>query len=70
MISTDGCYAAQTPGKLQLFFIFQEQMVAARGWKRMQGMKDQDQCRLPQDIEILCWCPAGPVLPHREKVPL
>ena len=24
----------------------------------------------PQDIEILGWCPAGPVLPHREKLPL
>ena len=24
----------------------------------------------PQDIEILGWCPAGPVLPHVEKVPL
>ena len=26
--------------------------------------------RFPQDIEILGWCPAGPVLPHGEKVPL
>ena len=25
---------------------------------------------LPQDYEILGWCPAGPVLPHGEKVPL
>ena len=25
---------------------------------------------LPQDIEILGWCPAGPVLPHGKKVPL
>ena len=25
---------------------------------------------LPRDIEILGWCPAGPVLPHWEKVPL
>ena len=25
---------------------------------------------LPQDIEILGWCPAGPVLPHWEKVSL
>ena len=24
----------------------------------------------PQDIEILCWCPAGSVLPHGKKVPL
>ena len=24
----------------------------------------------PQDITILGWCPAGPVLPHGEKVPL
>ena len=24
----------------------------------------------PQDIEILGWCPAGPVLPHGDKVPL
>ena len=24
----------------------------------------------PQDFEILGWCPAGPVLPHGEKVPL
>ena len=24
----------------------------------------------PQDIEIPSWCPAGPVLPHGEKVPL
>ena len=24
----------------------------------------------PQDIEILGWCPAGSVLPHRENVPL
>ena len=23
-----------------------------------------------RDIEILGWCPAGPVLPHAEKVPL
>ena len=26
--------------------------------------------RAPQDIEILGWCPVGPVLPHGEKVPL
>ena len=26
--------------------------------------------KYPQDIEILGWCPAGPVLPHGEKVPL
>ena len=25
---------------------------------------------LPRDIEILGWCPAGPVLPNGEKVPL
>ena len=25
---------------------------------------------LPRDIEILGWCPAGPVLPHGGKVPL
>ena len=25
---------------------------------------------VPQDIEIRGWCPAGPVLPHGEKVPL
>ena len=25
---------------------------------------------LPRDIKILGWCPAGPVLPHGEKVPL
>ena len=25
---------------------------------------------LPQDFEILGWCPAEPVLPHGEKVPL
>ena len=25
---------------------------------------------LSQDIEILGWCPARPVLPHGEKVPL
>ena len=24
----------------------------------------------PQDIKILGWCPAGPVLRHMEKVPL
>ena len=24
----------------------------------------------PRDIEILDWCPAGPVLPHGEKLPL
>ena len=24
----------------------------------------------PLDIKILGWCPAGPVLPHGEKVPL
>ena len=24
----------------------------------------------PQDFEILGWCPAGPVLPQGEKVPL
>ena len=24
----------------------------------------------PRDYEILGWCPAGPVLPHGEKVPL
>ena len=24
----------------------------------------------PRDSEILGWCPAGPVLPHGEKVPL
>ena len=24
----------------------------------------------PQDFEILSWCPAGPVLPQGEKVPL
>ena len=24
----------------------------------------------PQDFEVLGWCPAGPVLPHGEKVPL
>ena len=24
----------------------------------------------PQDIKILDWCPAGPVLRHMEKVPL
>ena len=24
----------------------------------------------PQDIKILGWCPAGPVLSHGEKVPL
>ena len=24
----------------------------------------------PRDIEIPGWCPAGPVLPHGEKVPL
>ena len=24
----------------------------------------------PRDFEILGWCPAGPVLPHGEKVPL
>ena len=24
----------------------------------------------PQDIKILGWCPAGPVLTHGEKVPL
>ena len=24
----------------------------------------------PQDIEMLGWCPAGPVLPHGKKVPL
>ena len=24
---------------------------------------------IPQDFEILDWCPAGPVLPHGEKVP-
>ena len=23
-----------------------------------------------RDIKILSWCPAGPVLPHGEKVPL
>ena len=27
-------------------------------------------CALSQDIKILGWCPAGPVLPHGEKVPL
>ena len=25
---------------------------------------------LLRDYEILGWCPAGPVLPHEEKVPL
>ena len=25
---------------------------------------------VPQDFEILGWCPAGPVLPHGENVPL
>ena len=25
---------------------------------------------LPRDYEMLGWCPAGPVLPHGEKVPL
>ena len=24
----------------------------------------------PQDTEIVGWCPAEPVLPHEEKVPL
>ena len=24
----------------------------------------------PQDFEILGWCPGGPILPQREKVPL
>ena len=24
----------------------------------------------PQEFEILAWCPARPVLPHGEKVPL
>ena len=24
----------------------------------------------PRDFEILGWCPAGPVIPHGEKVPL
>ena len=24
----------------------------------------------PQDIKILGWCPAGPVFPHGEKVPV
>ena len=24
----------------------------------------------PRDFEILGWCPAGPVSPHGEKVPL
>ena len=33
-------------------------------FKRLDGIKD------PRDIEILGWCPAGPVLPHEEKVPL
>ena len=26
--------------------------------------------RYPRDFEILGWCPAAPVLPHGEKVPL
>ena len=26
--------------------------------------------KFPQDIKILGWCPAGPVLPHWEEVPL
>ena len=34
--------------------------------KGTQGTTEQ----LPQDIEILGWCPVGPVLPHGEKVPL
>ena len=25
---------------------------------------------IPRDFKILGWCPVGPVLPHREKVPL
>ena len=33
-------------------------------FKRLDGIKD------PRDIEILGWCPVGPVLPHGEKVPL
>ena len=30
----------------------------------------QRRVTLPQDIEILDWCPAGSVLPHGVKVPL
>ena len=26
--------------------------------------------KFPRDFEILGWCPAVPVLPHGEKVPL
>ena len=29
-----------------------------------------DQIRHPRDFEILGWCPAGPVFPHRKKVAL
>ena len=31
----------QSPGRLQLFFILQEQIVGTRGWKKMQGMTDK-----------------------------
>ena len=31
---------------------------------------NQKSCFYPLDFEILGWCPAGPVLPHAEKVPL
>ena len=35
--------------------------------------EDNDECNeqfYPRDYETLAWCPAGPVLPHGEKVPL
>ena len=31
--------------------------------------KETAELSLPQDFEILDWCPAGPVLPPVEKVP-
>ena len=32
--------------------------------------KETAELSLPQNFEILGWCPAGPVLPPVEKVPL
>ena len=33
-------------------------------------MSSIDKFYCPQDIEVCGYCPAGSVLPHREKVPL
>ena len=42
--------------------------------KFRRGFKDtvdpMNKCGLETDIEILGWCPAKSVLPHRKKVPL